>query len=119
MAKKTKKKAAQPKAKKKNGWMRELRYGRSLSLEFFKTNAWLMLIIVVAVIAMIGLRYETKTKMAEIQKLRTELQRAESRKLHEKSLYMSLIRESEMKRLVREKGLHLEFQEQPPYTLEK
>ena len=30
---------------------------------------------------------------------------------------MTLIRESEMKRLVKEKGLALEFQEQPPYEI--
>ena len=88
-------------------WVEELRAGRSISIEFFKKNAWLLLLMTVAVIAMIGLRYETKT----------ELQRAESRKLQEKALYMSLIRETEMKRMVHEKGLALEFQEQPPYEI--
>ena len=103
--------------KSQNTWLNELRYGRSISVEFFKSNAWLLLIIVVAVIALIGLRYKTKTKMSEIKKLNTELTRAESEKLQEKSAYMSLIRETEMRRMVREKGLPLEFQEQPPYEL--
>ena len=76
-----------------------------------------MLVILVSVIALIGLRYKTKTRMAEIRKLNTELERAESNKLQEKSNYMTLIRESEMKRLVKEKGLALEFQEQPPYEI--
>lgn len=98
-------------------WVRELRYGRSISIEFFKSNAWLLMIIVVAVIALIGLRYKTKTKMSEIKRLNTELARAESVKLQEKAAYMSLIRETEMRRMVREKGLPLEFQEQPPYEL--
>ena len=109
--------AATKKGKSQNTWLNELRYGRSISVEFFKSNAWLLLIIVVAVIALIGLRYKTKTKMSKIKSLTTELQRAESRKLQEKSLYMSLIRETEMKRLVHEKGLALEFQEQPPYEI--
>ncbi len=106
-------------AKKKGGysWVQEFRYGRSISVEFFKSNAWLLLIIVVAVIALIGLRYKTKTKMAEIKRLHTELARAESNKLQEKAAYMSLIRETEMRKMVREKGLPLEFQEQPPYEL--
>lgn len=110
---------ADKKAKKKKGysWLNELRYGRSISVEFFKTNAWLLVIIVVVVISLIGLRYKTKTKMAEIKKLNVELTRAESLKLQEKSAYMSLIRETEMRRMVREKGLPLEFQEQPPYEL--
>ena len=109
--------AEKSKNKQKRGWMSELRYGRSLSIDFFKANAWLMQLLVVAILALIGLRYKTKTKMAEIKQLTVELQRAESHKLQEKSLYMSLIRESEMVKMVREKNLNLEFQEQPPFEL--
>lgn len=98
-------------------WVNEFRYGRSISVEFFKSNAWLILIIVVSVIALIGLRYKTITKMEEITKLNAELKRAESEKLQAKSEYMSLIRETEMRRMVKERGLPLEFQEQPPYIL--
>lgn len=98
-------------------WVSEFRYGRSISVEFFKNNAWLLVIIVVSIIALIGLRYKTKTKMSEIKKLNTELARAESEKLQEKAAYMSLIRETEMRRMVQEKGLPLEFQEQPPYEI--
>ncbi|MBD5204564.1 MAG: hypothetical protein HDS82_06845 [Bacteroidales bacterium] len=95
----------------------DVRFGRSVSLEFFRNNAWLLMVIVVALLSLIGLRYKTKTKMAQIQSLTTELQRAESSKLQEKAAYMSLIRETEMRRLVAEKGLGLDFQEQPPYEL--
>ena len=111
--------AAKKKKENKGGysWVNEFRYGRSISVEFFKSIAWLLLIIVVAVIGLIGLRYKTKTKMSEIKRLNTELARAESNKLQEKAAYMSLIRETEMRRMVREKGLPLEFQEQPPYEL--
>ena len=98
-------------------WVKELRYGRSISVEFFKKNVWLMLVILVAVIALIGLRCKAKTRMAEIKKLNVELQKSESNKLQEKSAYMTLIRETEMKKMVREKGLTLEFQEQPPYEI--
>lgn len=111
----SKKRKKEPKAT--GGWMQELRYGRSVSLEFFKTHAWLMIVFLVAVISLMGLRYKTKTKMAEIKKLTVQLQRAESTKLSEKANYMSLIRESEMKKMVNEKGLDLQFQEQPPYEL--
>ena len=97
--------------------MNDMRYGRSLSLEFFRHNAWLLMIFVVAIIALMGLRYKTKTKMEEIKQLNVELQRAQSSKLQEKAAYMSLIREAEMKKLVEEKGLGLQFQELPPYEL--
>ena len=97
--------------------MNDMRYGRSLSLEFFRQNAWLLMLFVVAIIALMGLRYKTKTKMEEIKQLTVELQRAQSSKLQEKAAYMSLIREAEMKKLVDEKGLGLQFQENPPYEL--
>lgn len=114
------------KEKKKNGnkikgasreLMNNVRYGRSLSLEFFRNNAWLLMLFVVAIIALMGLRYKTKTKMEEIKALTVELQQAESNKLQEKAAYMTLIREAEMKKLVNEKGLGLQFQEYPPYEL--
>lgn len=116
--KQKKKRADATSGKTKYSWMREIRYGRSISADFFRRNAWLLLVFVVAVIALMGLRYKTKTKMEEIKKLNVELQRAESAKLQEKATYMSLIRETEMKRMVKEKGLSLEFQEVPPYQLE-
>lgn len=111
-----------PKGKKKikgvpRDLMNDMRYGRSLSLEFFRQNAWLLMLFVVAIIALMGLRYKTKTKMEEIKSLTVELQRAQSSKLQEKAAYMSLIREAEMKKLVDEKGLGLQFQEFPPYEL--
>ena len=105
------------KKKKSPGWVDELRYGQSISLEFFKTNAWLIMVIVVVIVALMGLRYKTKTKMEEIKSLTTELQRSRSIMLEEKSKYMSLIRETEMKKMVHDRGLPLEFQEQPPYRL--
>lgn len=115
-AKKVSGKAAGDKPR-KTGWMNEIRYGRTLSVEFFRNNAWLLILIVVTMLALIGLRYKTKTKMAEIKQLTIQLQRAESHMLQEKAKYMSLIRETEMKKMVNEKKLDLQFQEQPPYEL--
>ncbi len=116
--KKKNKKEAKPKVAGSPTWLSDVRYGRSLSVEFFKKNAWLLMIFVVAMLALMGLRYKSKTKMAEIKKLTAELQIAESSKLQEKAAYMSLIRETEMRRLVEENGLGLEFQEQPPFELQ-
>ena len=97
--------------------MNDMRYGRTLSLGFFRQNAWILMFFVVAILSLMGLRYKTKTKMEEIKKLNVELQRAQSSKLQEKAAYMSLIREAEMKKLVEEQGLGLQFQEFPPYEL--
>ena len=100
-----------------SAWIRDLRYGQSLSIDFFRKNAWLLIILLVAVLSLIGLRYKTKTKMREIKVLSVKLEQAESAKLQEKSAYMSLIRETEMRRMVAEKNLGLVFQEQPPYEV--
>lgn len=103
------------KAKKKTPtWISDFRYGQSLSVEFFRKNAWLLILLLIVILSLMGIRYRTKTRMLEITRLERELNHVESEKLHEKAQYMSLIRESEMERLVRENGLGLQFQEQPP-----
>lgn len=101
----------------KGSWKSDLRHGRGVSVRFFRQNVWLLVIFVVAVLVLIGLRYRTKTRMMEIKQLTSELERAENRKMEEKAAYMSLIRESEMRRLVAEKHLNLEFQQYPPYEV--
>lgn len=109
---------AQASRSSRNSWLKDLRYGRSLSIEFFSYNAWILVIILVAVLSLIGLRYKTKTKMSEIKSLTHQLELAQSDKLREKAAYMSLVRETEMRRLVAEKHLGLVFQEQPPFEVE-
>lgn len=99
-------------------WMREMRYGETVPVDFFTRNAWILVILLVAILSLIGLRYKTKTKMEEIKSLEHKLELAQSAKLREKADYMSLIRETEMRRLVTEKRLGLVFQEQPPYEVE-
>ena len=128
MAKKTTQKGTEVK-KKKRGFgaavtdtvrrnTEDLRDGRAVSLEFFKRNAWMIIAIITALIAVMGLRYRTKTRMTEIKQLTRELERAESEKLNEKAWYMTLIRETELTRLTTEKRLGLRYQEEPPVVIE-
>lgn len=117
MAKKKTKKTARKGKAKSPGIIRTLREGRPLSIELFKRHGWLILITVVVVIALIGQRYTNQTKMEEIKKLTKELELQESIQLNEKAGYMSLIRENEMRRLLREKHIALDYQEQPPYVI--
>ena len=102
-------------------WISDMRYGKTVSVNFFRNNAWLLVVFISIVLALMGVRYKTKTKMEQIKKLEKELVESESDKLRERAAYMSLIRETEMMRLVKENNLGLIFQEQPPYeiTLEK
>lgn len=117
MAKAKDNKAKKTKKDKKSSWVEDLRSGQTVSLSFFRKNAWLMMIFIAIVLALMGMRYKTKTKMEEIKKLEKELVKAESEKLKEKAAYMTLIRETEMMRLVSENNLGLRFQEQPPYEI--
>ena len=96
----------------------DIRYGKTVSVTFFKSNAWLLILFVAIVLALIGIKYKTRTKMAEIKNLEKELAVSQSEMLREKSAYMTLIRETEMLRLVKKNGLGLMFQEQPPYHVE-
>lgn len=109
---------AQEAAKRSKSFVSDTIYGRWISLRFFTRNAWLWILLLVAVIGLMGLRYKTMTRMARIVELRKELERAESSMLQEKAEYMSLIREAEMQRMAREKGLGLAFREQPPYIID-
>lgn len=95
-----------------------MRSGRGISLNYLRKNAWLLVAIIVAVLSLMGLRYKTKTRMVEIKKLNKELVSAESDKLREKQLYMTLIRQSRMNELVRKNNLGLIHQEQPPYEID-
>jgi len=55
---------------KSGGMLNDLRYGRSVSIDWFKNNAWLMMIFLAAVLSLMGLRYKTKTKMEQIKRFR-------------------------------------------------
>lgn len=95
-----------------------IRFGRTVSIDFFKRNAWAIILFIAALISVMGVRYQTKTRMSEIKQLTRELQRAESYKLQEKARYMTLIRETELTRLTSEKRLGLKYQEEPPVAIE-
>lgn len=96
---------------------RELWYGRGVSVNYFRQHAWLIVLMVGAIVVLIGARYRTKTSMMQIKQLQIELQQAENTKLDEKARYMSLIRETDMVKRVDEAHLGLVFQEEPPYEL--
>lgn len=100
------------------GWLRNMRGGRSVSLDFFRRNGWALAILLIVILSLMGLRYKTKTRMVQIKRLNKELKEAESEKLREKQEYMTLIRQTRMNELVRENHLGLIHQEQPPYELE-
>lgn len=102
---------------KRNGVFGTITGGRVVSVDLFKRHGWFILVALVVIIALIGQRYTNQTKMEEIKRLSKELELEQSIQLNQKAEYMSLIRENEMRRLLREKHLDLDYQEQPPYVI--
>lgn len=94
-----------------------LREGRPVSIDFFRRHAWLILISVVIVLALIGQRYSNQDKRLQIKRLEESLATAESELVAQKASYMSLIRENEMRRLLRSHHINLDYQEQPPFVI--
>lgn len=94
-----------------------LREGRPVSITFFRRHAWLILISVVIVLALIGQRYSNQDKRLQIKRLEESLATAESELVAQKASYMSLIRENEMRRLLRSHRIDLDYQEQPPFVI--
>ena len=47
--------------KKTPTWISDFRYGQSLSVEFFRKNAWLLILLLVVILSLMGIRYRTKT----------------------------------------------------------
>ena len=114
------KKARKPSTQNKKGnppVVRRLREGRILSLEFFYRHGWLIFIAVVVVVALIGQRYTNHKKANEITKLEEKLASAKSDQMAAQASYMSLIRENEMRRLLRDNNIDLDYQEQPPFVI--
>lgn len=102
-----------------HGNMRTIIDGRVVSIELFKRHGWFILIAVVSIIALIGQRYSNLTKLERIKELNAELELNTSIQINEKAEYMSLIRENEMRKLLKQRHLDLDYQEQPPYIIHK
>ncbi len=117
------KKAIQKEDKPKKGTMRFLhwrgmRNGENLSIDFLRDNGWFIIVATIIMLIIIGMRYRTQTLQKEIENLNSQLRAAESEMMTEKQKYMSQIRETRMLELVRQNGLGLIHQEQPPYEIQ-
>jgi hypothetical protein len=91
--------------------------GRIFSLEFFKRN-WVYVVFVVAMaLAYIGNKFACQRSIQELLSLKNDLVNAKSDLVVSSSKYNSMIRESEMVKLMNEKHLGLTAPLDPPYEL--
>lgn len=91
--------------------------GRMLSLEFFKRN-WVYAVFVVAMaLAYIGNKFACQRSIQELLSLKTDLANAQTDLVNASAQYNSMIRESEMVKLMNQRNLGLTAPQDPPYEL--
>lgn len=92
--------------------------GRIFSLEFFKRN-WVYVVFVMAMaLAYIGNKFACQSSMEELLQLqKTDLVNAQTDLVSSSAKYNSMIRESEMVKLINERHLGLTAPLDPPYEL--
>ena len=96
---------------------RSILQGRIFSLDFFKRN-WVYVVFVVAMaLAYIGNKFACQRSIQELLALKVELTNAQSDLVVSSAKYNSIIRESEMVKLMNEKHLGLSAPTAPPYVL--
>ena len=113
MAKRTNSKAREASRQAGKGFFQ----GRFFSLDFFKRNAIYIIALVAMALAYIGNKYVCQSKMQEVITLKTELGNAQTDLVDASARYNSMIRESEMTRLMVEKHLNLAAPQEPPYQI--
>lgn len=91
--------------------------GRFFSLDFFKRNAVYIVALVVMALAYIANKFVCQSSMQEVISLRTDLANAQTDLVNSSAKYSSMIRESEMTKLMREKHIDLSAPQEPPYQL--
>lgn len=91
--------------------------GRFFSLDFFKRNAVYIIALVVMALAYIANKFVCQSSMQEVLSLRTELANAQTDLVNSSAKYNSMIRESELTKLMREKHIGLSAPLDPPYEL--
>ena len=109
-----KKKSASSQGKKAG---KDIIQGRFLSLDFFKRNAVYIVAMVIMALAYIANKFVCQSSLEEVFGLKTELANAQTDLVNASARYNSMIRESEMTQLMREKHIDLAAPDDPPYEL--
>ncbi len=91
--------------------------GRFFSLDFFKRNAVYIIALVIMALTYIANKFVCQSSMQEVITLKTELANAQTDLVNASAKYNSMIRESEMTKLMQEKRLGLAAPTEPPYSL--
>jgi cell division protein FtsL len=109
-----------PDKKMKSGsgsFIKELLSGSMITEKIILNNLWYVFLITVLAAIYIGNRFHAEKITRETTRLQGEVKELRSESLSTSAELMFISRQSEVFRLVREKGLNLEEMKSPPYKL--
>jgi cell division protein FtsL len=102
---------------KTGSFIKELLSGTMVSEKIILRNLWYILLLTMLAAIYIGNRFHAEKVTREMTKLQKEVKELRAESLSTSADLMYLSRQSEVYRLVREKGLNLEELKVPPYKL--
>lgn len=102
---------------KSGSFVKELLSGTMVTEKIILKNIWYVLLITLLTATYIGNRFHAEKITRELAKVQREVRDLRSESLSTSADLMYLSRQSEVYRLVREKGLSLEELKTPPYKL--
>lgn len=105
------------KRKNTGSFLKELLSGSMVTEKIILKNLWYVLLITFLAAVYIGNRFHAEKITRETARLQQQLKELRSESLATSAELMYISRQSEVLRLVREKGLDLEEMKSPPYKL--
>jgi cell division protein FtsL len=113
----TEKKADSNKQQKSGSFLKELLSGTMVTEKIILRNLWYVLLLTLLAAIYIGNRFHAEKITREMTKLQREVKELRAESLSTSTDLMYLSRQSEVYKLVKEKGLNLEELKVPPYKL--
>lgn len=111
------KKAKGNKQAKTGSFLKELLSGSMVTDKIILGNLWYVLLLTLLAAIYIGNRFHAEKVTREMTKLQREVKELRAESLSTSADLMYLSRQSEVFKLVREKGINLEELKAPPYKL--
>lgn len=110
-------KSENKKKAKTGSFIKELLSGSMITEKIILKNLWYILLITLLAAIYIGNRFHAEKITRETAKLQREVKELRAESLSTSANLMFISRQSEVQRLVKERGLNLEELKTPPYKL--
>ena len=117
MAEKKEEKSKKAGSTKRGSFMKELLSGTMVSEKIILKNIWYVLLVTFLIAVYIGNRFHAEKVTRELAKIQREVGDLRSESISTSAELMRLSRQSEVYRLIKERGLTLEELKTPPYKV--